>query len=187
MHSYDPFFHFFRTLLMGIFAKYVMGQKRFIEWTQCSGVDCIDEIGTDITVVWDIVIRPLLFGSIGAALDFRMLPQESLFKSILIVVIGLFIRLPTAFMSVYGQNLNTRERVFVAAAWTPKATVQAALCSVPLTMIRKYYADSGNIDELVTWGVQILSTAILAIIITAPVGLFLIQFLGPYLLSNDSQ
>ena len=151
---------------MGIFAKYIMGQKRFIEWTH-SGVFCIgshkseetepaeiDEIGTDITVVWDVVLRPLLFGSIGAALDFRMLPQESLFNSILIVVIGLFIRVPTAFMSVYGQHLNTRERVFVAAAWTPKASVQAALCSVPLTMIRKYYADSGNIDELVTWGVS---------------------------------
>ena len=46
---------------------------------------------------------------------------------------------------------------------------------------------SSNFDELVTWGVQIMSTSILAIIITAPVGLFLIQFLGPYLLSKDSQ
>jgi len=109
--------------------------------------------------------------------------SQVVFKSCAVVFIGLLIRLPTAFISCSGANLSIKERLFVSSTWCPKATVQAALCSLPLTMIRKGYGDESDI--LIEWGSIIQSTSILAIIITAPIGLLAIQFLGPYLLSRE--
>jgi hypothetical protein len=42
--------------------------------------------------------------------------------------------MPTAGLSVYGTNLNFKEKAFVAIAWIPKATVQAALGEVVLSV-----------------------------------------------------
>jgi len=133
--------------------------------------------------VWNIVIVPLLFGSIGAAFDLSEMSSQIVFKSCAVVFIGLLIRLPIAFISCAGANLSMKERLFVSSAWCPKATVQAALCSLPLTMIRKSYGESNS--TLIEWGSIIQSTSILAIIITAPIGLLAIQFLGSYLLSRE--
>jgi len=111
--------------------------------------------------------------------------SQSVVKSCAVVFIGLLVRLPIAFISCIGANLSIKERLFVSSAWCPKATVQAALCSLPLTMIRKSYYGNESNSILVEWGSIIQSTSILAIIITAPIGLLAIQFLGPYLLSRE--
>jgi hypothetical protein len=65
--------------------------------------------------------------------------------------------------------LSRRERLFALIAYLPKATVQAALGAVPLA--------AG-----VPGGAEILSVAVLSILITAPLGLVLIRALGPRLL-----
>jgi hypothetical protein len=46
------------------------------------------------------------------------------------------VRIPMSFLVVAGAGLTWRERVLIAAAWTPKATVQAALGPLPLDTIR---------------------------------------------------
>jgi hypothetical protein len=135
--------------------------------------------------VWNIVIVPLLFGSIGAAFDLSEMSSQIVFKSCAVVFIGLLFRLPIAFISCAGADLSIKERLFVSSAWCPKATVQAALCSLPLMMIRKSHGGESN-SILVEWGSIIQTTSILAIIITAPLGLLAIQFLGPYLLSREN-
>jgi len=135
--------------------------------------------------VWNIVIVPLLFGSIGAAFNLSDVSSQIVFKSCAVVFIGLLVRLPITFISCTGANLSIKESLFVSSAWCPKATVQAALCSLPLAMIRKINDDESN-SVLVEWGSIIQSTSILAIIITAPIGLLAVQFLGPYLLSRET-
>lgn len=83
-------------------------------------------------------------------------------------------------MAMIGTELDMNERLFVAAAWVPKATVQAALSSeiyekaVGLGMAQK-----------TEWGLQVITICILFIIITAPVGAILISILGPILLKKD--
>ena len=69
------------------------------------------------------------------------------------------------------SNLTRNERLFCALAFTPKATVQAAIGAIPLAMG-------------VASGAAILSIAVLSIIITAPMGALLIRSLGPKLLDN---
>ena len=183
MLTYHTLF-FFSTLLI---ANQLWQHKLVVTYTKCSPDETnliSHTIGKHINIVWNIVIVPLLFGSIGAAFDLsNEVPSQIVFKSCAVVFIGLLVRLPIAFLSCTGANLSIKERLFVSSSWIPKATVQAALCSLPLTMIRKSYGESNSI--LVEWGSNIQSTSILAIIITAPVGLLAIQFLGPYLLSRE--
>ena len=61
------------------------------------------------------------------------------------------------YFSLLGTTLKTKERLFCAIAYLPKATVQAAIASIPLSM----GLPCGNI---------VLTVAVLSILITAPLG-----------------
>ncbi len=76
-------------------------------------------------------------------------------------------------------KLNYRERLFCALAWIPKATVQAALAPLVVSKIQ----DGGiETEDLKSHGKIVVTLAVLAILITAPLGSVLIAFFGPRLL-----
>ena len=75
------------------------------------------------------------------------------------IFISLAFRCVGVILCMIGTKLNVKERIFCVIAYMPKATVQAAIGSVPLAMGMSI----GN---------TALSTAVLAIIITAPLGAF---------------
>ena len=74
-------------------------------------------------------------------------------------------------LATTGARLSWKERVFTVIAYLPKATVQAAIGATPLAV----GLQSGEI---------ILAIAVLAILITAPIGAFLIDLLSPHLLTQ---
>jgi len=119
-------------------------------------------------------------------LDFRRLPPSTIPQAILVTFIGVCVRTPVALLSTYGVGLSLKERLFIALSWIPKATVQAALASVPLDMVLDSMseADEGY-AEYVKWGKDILTTAVFSIILTAPIGLIVIAQLGPAWLTQD--
>ena len=71
-------------------------------------------------------LEPFLFGLVGAGVDVQTMIKNptSVGWGILILFIGLAIRMMVAMVTVVGQGLNMKEKVFVALAWFPKATVQ---------------------------------------------------------------
>lgn len=145
----------------------------------------IREVERDVTVLWWSVSEPLLFGVIGSALDFATIPDGTVSRSLLIVILGVFVRVPAAFYATGSKDLTVSERGFVALAWIPKATVQAALASLPLSLIKDTMQGRSDYEEYVSWGNQVLSTAVLSIMVTAPLGLLFIQYAGPKLLTRD--
>lgn len=147
---------------------------------------CVQDTEVHVSVIWRMLFEPLLFGFIGSSLDFDLL-HGSLGKSISIVVIGVSFRLVAAYLATRGELMLTeKERLFIALVWIPKATVQAALCSFPLMLAKDVMdSDHQDFDNYILWGNQIVSTAILSILITAPLGLVFIEFLGPRWLTKD--
>ena len=126
----------------------------------------------DIALVWEYAASPLLFAVIGASVDFSVLDASVIPSAILVVCCGALVRVPTAILVTGGKDLTWIERSFVGLAWIPKATVQAALGSVPLDLVTTYMSeDDEHYNEYKTYGEQILVTAVLAILITAPIGL----------------
>ena len=103
-----------------------------------------------------IAAEVILFVLVGAAVDIRYTLQGGT-SAVIMIAIGLVFRSVGVWLSVLGTKLNMKERIFCVIAYLPKATVQAAIGSVPLAM----GLPCGNI---------VLSVAVLAILITAPLG-----------------
>ena len=103
-----------------------------------------------------IAAEVILFVLVGAAVDIRYTLEAGL-PAILMIIIALAIRALGVLLCLIGTKLNKKERLFCVIAYMPKATVQAAIGSVPLAMG-------------LPCGKIVLSVAVLAIIITAPLG-----------------
>lgn len=102
-----------------------------------------------------------LFVLVGAAVDISYAFQSG-FAAILLILMVLLFRMLGVAVCVMGTKLNRKERLFCMIAYTPKATVQAAIGAIPLAM----GLSSGN---------TILTIAVIAILLTAPLGAFLID------------
>jgi len=147
------------------------------------------DVEATLASLWAIVAQPLLFGVVGSYLDFRRMPGETIVKAILTVTIGVSFRTGMAYCAMFKAGLSPKEQLFVALSWLPKATVQAAFCSYPYDKIyAKASADWDSPEqeaEYKQWGMDIMVTGGLAILMTAPIGLIIIQKLGPKWLDQD--
>lgn len=108
-----------------------------------------------------VAAEVFLFVLVGATVNIAYLSKVG--GSALIVIIGaLLFRMLGVFVCLFGTNLSKKERIFVMLAYTPKATVQAAIGGIPLSLG-------------FACGDRILTVAVLAIVLTAPLGAFAID------------
>ncbi|MCH5198567.1 MAG: cation:proton antiporter [Oscillospiraceae bacterium] len=118
-----------------------------------------------------IAAEVILFVLVGAAVDIRYTLEAGL-VSVALIFISLAFRSAGVYLCLIGTPLNNKERLFCVLAYLPKATVQAAIGSIPLSL----GLPCGNI---------VLSVAVLSIIITAPLGAFLMDISYKRLLKSD--
>ncbi|KAL9970384.1 hypothetical protein ACROYT_G022749 [Oculina patagonica] len=131
--------------------------------------------------VWQ-VFEPLLFGLVGAEVSVEYMNTKVVGMGIATLFISLVVRLITTYLGLLGNDLNLKERLFISIAWLPKATVQAAIGSVSLDMARQK-GFTGQIEE--EFGIQILTIAVLGILITSPIGAIGIVLAGPRMLQRS--
>lgn len=98
----------------------------------------------------------MLFVLVGASVDISYAAKAGI-AAFAFIFTALAIRICGVFLCLIKTKLNAKERIFCAIAYLPKATVQAAICGLPLAA----GVGAGNI---------ILTIAVLAILITAPIG-----------------
>ena len=113
----------------------------------------------------------MLFVLVGAAVNINYALNTGL-TGIILIFGALIFRMLGVLVSLIKTKLNKKERIFSMIAYCPKATVQAAIGSIPLSL---GFA-SGEI---------ILTIAVLAILITAPLGAFGIEFFYKRLLEHE--
>lgn len=114
----------------------------------------------------------LLFVLVGATVDLNYVATAGLL-SVCVVVFAMMFRMAGVFCCLLKTKLDKKERVFCMVAYTPKATVQAAIGGVPLSMG-------------LACGNQVLALAVIAILITAPFGAICIDKLYKKLLKKDN-
>lgn len=112
-----------------------------------------------------------LFVLVGAAVNIGYLGNVGL-KALVVIAGALAFRMLGVFVCLLGTKYNVKERLFTMMAYTPKATVQAAIGGIPLAL----GFDCGDI---------ILTVAVLAIVLTAPVGAFAIDWSYKKLLKKE--
>ncbi len=106
----------------------------------------------------------VLFVLVGAAVDLSAAARAGL-GALALIACALVFRAAGVLLCVAGTKLTLRERLFCVFAYLPKATVQAAIGGVPLAMG-------------MACGQQVLSVAVIAILVTAPIGAALIEAFG---------
>ena len=102
-----------------------------------------------------------LFVLVGATVNIGYLGKVGI-KAVLLIAGALLFRMLGVFVCLLGTGLRGKEKVFVMMAYTPKATVQAAIGGVPLSLG-------------FACGDMVLTVAVLAIVLTAPLGAFAID------------
>ena len=108
-----------------------------------------------------VAAEVFLFVLVGATVNIQYL--ENVGIGALIVIVGsLIFRMAGVFVCLLGTRFDAKERIFTMMAYTPKATVQAAIGGIPLSM----GLACGDIT---------LTVAVLAIVLTAPLGAFAID------------
>ncbi len=119
-----------------------------------------------------VAAEVFLFVLVGATVDLKYAVAAGIF-AVLLVIGALFFRMLGVAMSLIKTKLAKQEKIFCMIAYTPKATVQAAIGAIPFTMG-------------LACGQTVLTVAVLSILITAPFGAICIDNLYKKLLNRVS-
>lgn len=119
-----------------------------------------------------VAAEVFLFVLVGATVNIEYLGKVG-GKALVVIVGALFFRMLGVFVCLLGTSLNSKERLFAMMAYTPKATVQAAIGGIPLSLG-------------FACGETVLTVAVLAIVITAPLGAFAIDLTYKKFLNKDN-
>lgn len=118
-----------------------------------------------------VAAEVLLFVLVGATVDIKYAMKAGA-NAIIIVIGALVLRMIGVYVCLLKTKLTKKERLFCMLAYTPKATVQAAIGAIPLSMG-------------MACGQQVITVAVLSILITAPFGAISIDHLYPKLLKQE--
>ena len=149
-----------------------------------SGLIAIMSMGIFINQKYDVLAKRLsvkynklwlgaevfLFVLVGMAVDLKYALAAGVMV-ILLVVVALLFRMLGVGLSLLKTKLTAKERLFCAFAYTPKATVQAAIGTIPLAMGLEC-------------GSMVLTVGVVSILLTAPLGALLVDSLYKRLLNN---
>lgn len=133
-----------------------------------------EEVATRLSVKFNklwVGAETMLFVLVGATVDISYLKSAGLMAVLLVLGVLVF-RMAGVFLCFIKTDLNKKERLFCMLAYIPKATVQAAIGGIPLAM----GLSCGNI---------VLTVAVVAIILTAPLGAFAIESTYKKLLTKE--
>ena len=108
-----------------------------------------------------VAAEVFLFVLVGATVNIGYLGKVGM-KALIVIIGALAFRMLGVFVCLIGTSLKKKERLFVMMAYTPKATVQAAIGGIPLNLG-------------FACGDTVLTVAVLAIVLTAPLGAFAID------------
>lgn len=162
-----------KLLIMMSFAFFFLQAEEWLKaWVPVSGLLAVMAMGATLLKTYPILakrISPkytklwvaaeiLLFVLVGATVDVKYAAAAGL-MAIGVIFLVLLFRMAGVFVCMLKTPLTMRERIFCMIAYLPKATVQAAIGSLPLAMG-------------LPCGKIVLTVAVLAILITAPLGAF---------------
>lgn len=151
----------FSGLIAVMAAGIALNQKREV---------VADRLSAKFSRLW-VASEIILFVLVGATVDIKYALKAGI-AVVVVITLSLMVRMIGVFCCLLGTKLRKRERLFCMIAYTPKATVQAAIGGIPLTL----GLSCGNI---------VLTVAVIAILMTAPLGAFFIDLTYKKLLDKE--
>lgn len=127
------------------------------------------ELAAKLAKIW-VFAEIILFSMVGAQVNIAVAWETGL-AGAAVIGCGLLARGAGVWACLLGSPLNAQERGFCVLSFSPKATVQAAIGASPLMAMQAAGMETGA-------GEIILATAVLSIILTAPLGAWAVQWVG---------
>ena len=131
-----------------------------------------NRLSAKFSKLW-VAAEVFLFVLVGTTVNIGYLGNVGV-KALLVIIGALAFRMSGVFVCLLGTKLSSKERFFAMMAYTPKATVQAAIGGIPLAMG-------------LACGETVLTVAVLAIVLTAPLGAFAIDLSYKKLLEKEEK
>merc|ERR1712146_686592 len=145
-------------------------------------------------LAWSNCGAVLLFTLLGSSLDASKLSPNLVGLGVLLVVLGLVGRSIVLFFTLFlFPQWGVKEKLYSMISWCPKATVQAALATAALDYITvqinqgKFVESDPVVQQYLANAMVILTTAILSIIMTAPLFAVLMTNFAQKLLDDDRE
>ena len=151
----------FSTLVAVMFIGIALQKRRNI---------VAERLSLKFNKLW-CVAEIVLFVLVGATVDLHYVVQTG-FAAVILIFCVLLFRMTGVFLCLLKTDLTVKEKLFCMIAYLPKATVQAAIGGIPLSL----GLPCGN---------TVMSVAVLSILITAPLGAFLIDLSNTKLLKKE--
>ncbi|GAQ89599.1 Na+/H+ antiporter [Klebsormidium nitens] len=165
----------------GAMSCLVLGMTAQLGW----GSARVGAPKAQLGVVWNQGVAPLLFGIIGIKLDPAAFTPAFLARAGGLLGAAMLARgAATLACAMAGKDLTANERAFLALAWVPKATVQAALAPEPLARSRARLLAGIGSEEEVRWAETVFALGMLSVFLSAPLGAILLKYFGPKLLKK---
>lgn len=135
-------------------------------------------VATAFEIFW-MIFEPILFGITGAQIKISELDGSTVYLGLAVLATAVVIRMIITTAVSVRSNLNLKEKIFVSLALMAKATVQAALGPVALDEV-----SSSDDETQKEYAEKVRMICVLSILLTAPIGAFLITLGGPKLLTK---
>ncbi len=172
-------------ILMSLSFLIIAFQDLFYDYVRVSGLIAIMVVGMTLFAKYPVLAKRLsnkynklwvaaeivLFVLVGSTVQINSITKYGV-SAVILLIIALVFRMLGVFISLIKSKLNSKERIFCMLAYTPKATVQAAIGAIPLAM----GLECGGL---------VLSIAVLSIIITAPFGALMVDLTYKKLLKKS--
>lgn len=120
-----------------------------------------------------VAAEVFLFVLVGATVNIGYVGKVGI-KALIVIAGALVFRMLGVLVCLLGTEIKGKERLFTMLAYTPKATVQAAIGGIPLSLG-------------FACGESVLAVSVLAIVLTAPLGAFAIDLTYKKFLKKEKQ
>lgn len=157
----------FATIAVGVMLRRRLG-------------DALKPVQVNLSRLWKWA-EIVLFVTLGSAIDLGSISGGKLVVTLIgVIVLALAVRVLAAYLLSIATELTSSERVYLAYSNIPKATIQAVFGAAPLIAFRAH----GD-EHLIGDGQTLLIMAVLAIIVTAPIGAVLLESTADRLLEKE--
>lgn len=142
-----------------------------------------DQVETHLNLMWKF-LKPTSFALVGKEVNFSILTKELILYGILILLIAVGLRLLFGYISFCSNNFTWKEKGYITISSFAKATVQAAIGPYAIDLVRS----QENPDETqLALAQKVLVISVLSIILTAPLGAYLMIKLSNKWLKKERQ
>jgi solute carrier family 9B (sodium/hydrogen exchanger), member 1/2 len=142
-----------------------------------------DQVESYLNLMWKF-LKPISFSLVGKEVNFQILTKELILLGIFILIVSVGLRLLSGYMSFCSKNFSWKEKGYITISSFAKATVQAAIGPYALDLVRS----QGKPDETqLDLAQKVLVVSVLSIILTAPLGAYLMTKLSTKWLKRERQ